>query len=92
MTVIEASQRITPIAFKNILYLTDFSQASKAALPFAMAVARNHGAMVHAVHVLGSNRHDGTSPELRAALLSCLIYHTRCAVKRRCRLLRLLLR
>jgi nucleotide-binding universal stress UspA family protein len=70
MTIIEASNPITPIAFKNILYLTDFSQASKAALPFAMAVARNHGAMVHAVNVLGSNRHDCTSPELRAALLA----------------------
>jgi len=70
MTIIEASKPINLITFKNILYLTDFSQASRAALPFARTVARNHGAMVHAVHVLGSNRHDCASPELRAALLS----------------------
>jgi hypothetical protein len=35
MTIIEASKPINLITFKNILYLTDFSQASRAALPFA---------------------------------------------------------
>ena len=67
MEIIEAS---TPITLKNILYLTDFSQASRAALPFAMTIARNYGAAVHALHVLGSTYHDCTSPTLRAALLS----------------------
>jgi len=42
----------TRIALKNILLLTDFSEPSEAALPFAAAVAREYGAKVHALHVL----------------------------------------
>jgi nucleotide-binding universal stress UspA family protein len=44
--------RVNRIAFKNILYLTDFSEQSAAALPFAEALARGYGASVHALHVL----------------------------------------
>ena len=40
------------IALKNILFLTDFSEPSEAALPFAVAIAREFGATVHALHVL----------------------------------------
>jgi len=47
MTTIQAG-----IALKNILYLTDFSDFSGAALPFAIAIAGNYGAAVHALHVL----------------------------------------
>lgn len=43
---------IARVSLKNILYLTDFSESSAAALPFAVAIARNHGASVHALHVL----------------------------------------
>ena len=49
MTMIGASTRIT---LKNVLYLTDFSGFSEAALPFAIALARNYGASIHALHVL----------------------------------------
>ena len=42
----------TSIAIRNILYLTDFSHASDAALPFATAIARDHNAKIYAVHVL----------------------------------------
>jgi nucleotide-binding universal stress UspA family protein len=42
----------TRIALKNILYLTDYSEPSQAALPFAVAMARELGAKVHALHVL----------------------------------------
>jgi nucleotide-binding universal stress UspA family protein len=42
----------TRIALKNILYLTDFSEPSQAALPFAVAMAREFGAKIHALHVL----------------------------------------
>lgn len=49
MTLIGPSTRIT---LKNILFLTDFSESSEAALPFAIAMARNYGASVHALHVL----------------------------------------
>ena len=42
----------TRIAVKNILFLTDFSEPSEAALPFVSAVARAFGAKIHALHVL----------------------------------------
>ena len=45
-------QKGARITLKNILYLTDFSEYSEAALPFALALARNYGACVHALHVL----------------------------------------
>lgn len=37
---------------KNLLYLTDFSEPSEVALPFATALARRYDACVHALHVL----------------------------------------
>jgi nucleotide-binding universal stress UspA family protein len=42
----------TSVQLKQILYLTDFSQPSEAALPFAIGMARSHGATVHVFHVL----------------------------------------
>jgi len=49
MESVEASKRIT---LKSILYLTDFSEPSEAALPFAIEIARSFGATVNALHVL----------------------------------------
>ena len=40
------------VSVKNILYLTDFSQSSDAALPFATALARAYDAKVYALHIL----------------------------------------
>ncbi len=40
------------VQLKQILYLTDFSRPSEAALPFALGIARSHGSTVHALHVL----------------------------------------
>jgi len=42
----------TSAKVKNILFLTDFSEPSEAALPFAATLARGYGAKVHALHVL----------------------------------------
>jgi len=44
----------TPVipSLKNILFSTDFSVCSKAALPFARAIAEHYGSTVHVVHVL----------------------------------------
>jgi nucleotide-binding universal stress UspA family protein len=39
-------------ALKNILYATDFSPCSQAALPYLRAIAERSGATVHVVHVL----------------------------------------
>lgn len=48
MHVLESS---TKIAFKNILFLTDFSEASQAAMEYAAMLARHHGATFYAGHV-----------------------------------------
>ena len=48
MQKVEAS---TGISIKNILFLTDFSEPSEVALPFATSIARGYGAKVYALHV-----------------------------------------
>jgi nucleotide-binding universal stress UspA family protein len=40
------------IAFKNILFTTDFSSTSGLALPYAVEIAYRSGATIHAVHVV----------------------------------------
>jgi nucleotide-binding universal stress UspA family protein len=39
------------ISIRNILFLTDFSEPSETALPFATSIARGYGAGVYALHV-----------------------------------------
>jgi len=56
------------ITLKSILLLTDFSEPSENALPFASAVAREYGAEVHALHVLVPQPLMYTSPEAMAAI------------------------
>jgi len=57
------------ILLKNILFLTDFSEPSEAALPFAMAIAREYDAGVHALHVLVPEAFMYTSPDATIAAL-----------------------
>ena len=47
-----ALQVSSSVALKKILFATDFSPVSEAALPFAVGVARRFGSSVQAVHVL----------------------------------------
>jgi nucleotide-binding universal stress UspA family protein len=49
MNTVEAGKRI---ALKNVLFATDFSPCSNAALPYALSVARRYGATLHAAHVV----------------------------------------
>jgi nucleotide-binding universal stress UspA family protein len=49
MNTLEAGKRI---ALKNILFATDFSPCSTAALPYAVALARRYGATLYAAHVM----------------------------------------
>jgi len=42
----------TEVSLKNILFATDFSAASEAALPFVAAMSLRYGGMVHVAHVL----------------------------------------
>ena len=49
MKILEAGAQIK---LKNILFLTDFSQASEAALPFALSVATAYHSAIYALHVI----------------------------------------
>lgn len=42
----------TAVSLQNILFATDFSEASEAALPFVAAMSLRYGGMVHIAHVL----------------------------------------
>jgi nucleotide-binding universal stress UspA family protein len=57
------------IKINNILYPTDFSQPSEAALPFATALARRYGATIHALHVLTPDPLAATTPGLTSIAL-----------------------
>ena len=48
-----AERPVSPaLAVKNVLFTTDFSATSEAALPYATAICRHFGSTLHAVHVL----------------------------------------
>ncbi|HZQ95738.1 MAG TPA: universal stress protein, partial [Candidatus Sulfotelmatobacter sp.] len=40
------------VAVKNVVFATDFSATSDAALPYAAAICRRFGSTLHSVHVL----------------------------------------
>src|SRR5580692_10996677 len=61
MQNVKVGSRVT---LKNILYLTDFSEPSEAALPFAVSIAREYGCKIHALHVLTPLMYTYTPPEL----------------------------
>lgn len=46
----QALQTTTDIAFKNILFLTDFSEASESALAYALGFAKHFGAQIYPAH------------------------------------------
>ncbi len=58
-----------PVKVKNILFLTDFSKASEAALPFAITCGRGYGAKVHALHILIPAPYVCTTPGLTVAAI-----------------------
>jgi nucleotide-binding universal stress UspA family protein len=58
---------VSRIQIKNLLFATDFSEASHKALSFALSIARTYGAVIHALHVLTSESYMCTSPEGAAA-------------------------
>jgi len=47
-----AGKKAHSLAVKNILFATDFSAASEAALPYAAAICRRFGSTLHLVHVM----------------------------------------
>lgn len=55
---------VARINLKNILFLTDFSEPSEAALPFAISIARAYGAKLHGFHVLLPTPSTYMTPDL----------------------------
>ena len=50
LETVEKSQSL--VAVKNVLFATDFSEASEAALPYAAAFSEHFGSQLHLTHVL----------------------------------------
>jgi nucleotide-binding universal stress UspA family protein len=69
MRAIEAGVRLT---LRNILLLTDFSEPSELAVPFAVAVAREYESKVHAMHVLTPVPLAYAAPESAASVIEGL--------------------
>ena len=42
----------TPVTVRNVLFATDFTATSEAALPFALALAKHYGAALFVTHIL----------------------------------------
>ena len=74
MRAIEAGVRL---ALKNILLLTDFSEPSELAIPFAIAIAREYESKVYAMHVLTSVPLAYATPESAAAATCITSEHFR---------------
>lgn len=51
-TAVKSLECTTPISFKNILFLTDFSPASETAFTYALALGRHFAARVYPAHVV----------------------------------------
>lgn len=56
-------ETVNEIKLSNLLYLTDFSEAAEAALPFAMAIAREYGSKIYACHILLPDPYVCMAPE-----------------------------
>lgn len=67
MTTMQANKRI---ALKNILFLTDFSESSVTAIPFATSIGRAYGSVVYALHVLQPSAYTYMTPEAAGTLLN----------------------
>jgi len=61
MKTLEAGKRV---ALSSVLFATDFSPYSDAALPYARAIAREYGAKLFATHVVSSDDYLFTAPDL----------------------------
>jgi nucleotide-binding universal stress UspA family protein len=58
-----STETANQIALNNILYLTDFSSASEAALPLVSSIAADHGSKVFVLHVLLPDPYVSMAPE-----------------------------
>jgi len=61
-TAVATTTARSQVALKNILYTTDFSRYSDAALPFALSIARRYGSKIFAVHIVSLSPFANSSP------------------------------
>ena len=66
MRAIESGTRLV---LKNFLFLTDFSEPSEEAIPFAIGLAREYEAKLHALHVLTPVPLKYATPEATSAAI-----------------------
>jgi nucleotide-binding universal stress UspA family protein len=64
----KAVQARTKVSLKNILFTTDFSDASNAAVPIAVQIGQRYGAKVYGVHVNKFEAYTTTAPEAWASM------------------------
>src|SRR5579864_701452 len=62
------------VRLKNLLFATDFSAASRAALPFVTALARRYDAKLYLAHVLTPESYPLLPPETMADAFEQLTY------------------
>lgn len=74
MSLTSATSRVS---LKNILFATDFSEPSESALPFALAIARQYGSKIVALHVLLPVTYGFAPPESAAMAADALEEHAR---------------
>ena len=60
----------TRVTLKKLLYLTDFSEPSQSALPFAISIARDFGSTICAMHILVPGTYTYSVPDIAAATIA----------------------
>jgi len=66
---IESLEKKPQLSFKNILFATDFSPSSAAALPYAEAIARHYGSKIYFAHVIPPEAYSLVPPKHRDTAL-----------------------
>jgi nucleotide-binding universal stress UspA family protein len=66
MSSVETGSRVL---LKRLLFLTDFSEPSEAALPFGVEIARSYGAKIQVLHVAVPPAYVYATPEMAASAI-----------------------
>ena len=73
MKTIEVGNAVTlearAVELKRVLFATDFSSYSNAALPYALAIAHQHDAELYAAHVVSTDAYMFATPETWPAVM-----------------------
>jgi nucleotide-binding universal stress UspA family protein len=78
-----AVTRHAGISLRNILFATDFSEASHAALPYAAAIARRYDSQLHIAHIMSPASYIIPSPPGDLVTMECIHEAARADVRER---------